>query len=108
MATFFGLATRQFTQKYCDKDSNGYWKVADFTKACRFLENKKCTIYQARPTQCRTWPFWPELMNARSWAKEVAGFCPGVGKGRVWTENEIRRQLKLQKLSERKDRFALR
>jgi Fe-S-cluster containining protein len=100
MAKLLGLDTRSFTKKYCDKDSNGFWKIADFTAACRFLEGRHCTVYEARPTQCRTWPFWPEVMNARSWSKDVASYCPGVGKGRRWTGEEIRRQLVIQKQSE--------
>ncbi len=100
MAKYFKIETRAFTKKYCEKDSSGLWKIADFTKACRFLKDKQCGIYEARPTQCRTWPFWPEVMNARSWNKEVAAYCPGVGKGRVWTKNEIQQQLTIQKKSE--------
>lgn len=100
IARHFGIPTREFTTKYCDRDSNGFWKVADFTKACRFLEGKRCSVYQARPTQCRTWPFWPEVLNARAWAKDVAAYCPGIGKGRTWTREEIERQLTIQRRSE--------
>ncbi|MDD3462739.1 MAG: YkgJ family cysteine cluster protein [Sulfurospirillaceae bacterium] len=39
------------------------------------LENKKCTIYEARPTQCRTFPFWEHF---KSNIKEVETECPGV------------------------------
>lgn len=42
---------------------------------CVFLEDGKCSVYHYRPTQCRTFPFWPEhwitkFKNAKSW-------CPG-------------------------------
>ncbi|KAJ1484251.1 hypothetical protein T484DRAFT_1948245 [Baffinella frigidus] len=34
--------------------------------ACIFLDEKgACSIYEARPTQCRTYPFWPENMGSR-------------------------------------------
>ena len=100
MAKHFRLPTGSFTRKFCDKDSNGYWKLRDFTAACRFLEGAKCGVYQARPTQCRTWPFWPETMSAKGWAKEVAAYCPGVGKGKLWSAEEIEKQLEIQKQSE--------
>ncbi len=29
-------------------------------------------------------------MDAKKWDAEVAAFCPGVGRGRLWTEAEIR------------------
>lgn len=100
LAKLFSLSTREFSKKYCDKDSLGNWKVSDFTSACRFLDGKRCKVYEARPTQCRTWPFWPEVMSAKGWAKEVASYCPGVGKGRVWSKEEIEVQLKKQIRSE--------
>lgn len=100
MAKHFGLSVREFSKTYCDKDSNGFWKVNDFTKACRFLENKQCKVYEARPTQCRTWPFWPEVMSAKAWSKEVSAYCPGVRKGRIWSKQEIEKQLKIQVKSE--------
>jgi uncharacterized protein len=96
LAQHFGLSTREFSRKFCDKDENGNWKISDFTSACRFLKGNKCQVYEARPTQCRTWPFWPEVMGARSWNREVASYCPGVGKGRLWSEEEIRKQLATQ------------
>jgi len=49
-------------------------------KQCRFLKRGKCSVYEARPQQCRTWPFYPEHMNPKKWAT-VAKFCPGIGKG---------------------------
>lgn len=40
-----------------------------------------CTVYQDRPRQCRTWPFWRRLVATReAWAAETAG-CPGMGRG---------------------------
>ena len=36
-------------------------------------------------------------MSAKAWAKDVAAFCPGVGKGRVWTREEIDQLVKEQK-----------
>jgi Fe-S-cluster containining protein len=100
LARHFGLATQAFTRKYCEKDGNGYWTIADFNASCRFLEGKRCGVYEARPTQCRTWPFWPEVMGARAWSREVASYCPGVGKGRTWTRAEIERELARQRESE--------
>ena len=46
--------------------------ASDFTQ-CIFLgtDGKQCSIYEARPLQCRTYPWWPRLlMNQHEWAKE--------------------------------------
>ena len=36
-------------------------------------------------------------MSAKAWKKDVATFCPGVGKGRLWTKAEIDEQVAEQK-----------
>jgi Fe-S-cluster containining protein len=100
LAKHLKVPTATFTKKYCDRDSNGFWKLNDFTDSCQFMKGTKCEVYKARPTQCRTWPFWPENMGAKAWAKEVKAFCPGVGKGKVWTASEIEKTLKVQAKSE--------
>lgn len=45
---------------------------------CIFLEDKLCSIYQVRPTQCATYPWWPDLMNPISWRIEAAEVCEGL------------------------------
>ncbi len=100
LAKKLNIKTSEFTKKYCSKH-NDVWKLNEHINAdCMFLKNKRCTVYEARPTQCRTWPFWPEVLNAKTWNKEVASFCPGVNKGKVWNAEEIQIQLKDQIKSE--------
>ena len=48
-----------------------------------------CTVYSARPVQCRTWPFWPEnIATPEDWA-HVMCVCPGSGRGRWFSLEEI-------------------
>lgn len=45
----------------------------DIIISCVFLEpdGKQCSIYEARPVQCRTYPFWPTIMESmQSWDSE--------------------------------------
>jgi len=101
MAEHLGMPLAQFTRKYCDQHQGHYHLKEDSSRLeCLFLDGKRCGIYEARPTQCRTWPFWPEVMNAKTWNKEVRGFCPGVDKGRVIPAEEIEKQLAEQRRSE--------
>lgn len=90
IAKVLKISTRQFTREYCTK-TDGLFHLSKLTGPCVFLEEKRCTVYEGRPAQCRTWPFWPENMNARTWSKDVARFCPGVGKGPVISAKEIER-----------------
>jgi len=57
---------------------------------CVFLDEKRrCSVYQARPQQCRTWPFWDSnLKTAEDW-KQTCDVCPGSGKGRLYSLSEI-------------------
>ncbi len=56
---------------------------------CIFLRGTRCLVYEARPTQCRTYPFWPaNLASAEAW-NAAAADCPGIGEGRRWTADEI-------------------
>ncbi|MBL7544755.1 MAG: YkgJ family cysteine cluster protein [Bdellovibrionaceae bacterium] len=90
-AKYLDISTRKFTSQYCEQRS-GVWHLKEDPKNpdCMFLKNKKCSVYEARPIQCRTWPFWPEVLNAKAWKKDVVSFCPGIGKGKLYSAAEIK------------------
>jgi Fe-S-cluster containining protein len=92
MSKVLGITTTEFTKKYCTT-TNGLYHLEHPEKHCVFLENKRCKAYEGRPTQCRTWSFWPENMNAKTWNTEIAPFCPGVGKGKLYGLDEIKKIL---------------
>ncbi|MEN6383868.1 MAG: YkgJ family cysteine cluster protein [Phycisphaerales bacterium] len=70
------------------------------TKDCIFLTTvngmKGCSIYNFRPTQCRTWPFWSYNLHTPDDWNIAAQKCPGLNKGRLYTIDEIEK-LKNQK-----------
>ncbi len=103
MAKELNLKTSEFTKKYCKRDGDGFFFLVTGPESheCIFLENgNRCRVYKGRPSQCRTWPFWPEVMNAKIWKKEVASYCPGVGKGKLWSKKQMQKILDEQKASE--------
>ncbi len=97
LARAFGIPTRQFTRQYCAR-TDGLFHIRDTGPDCRFLQARRCSVYADRPTQCRTWPFWPENMSAKAWSS-IAGFCPGVGHGRTVPLEQIERLLCEQRRS---------
>ena len=54
-----------------------------------------CTVYHARPLQCRAFPFWDSIMcSPEAW--ETAGrYCPGIRSGDLHGEDEINGFLRL-------------
>ena len=52
-------------------------------------EEARCSIYGVRPSQCRLFPFWTEVMRSEeSWAS-YAKSCPGMNDGRLYSASEI-------------------
>ncbi len=90
LARHLGLATLAFTRDYCD-ETEGLHHLRGPGQDCEFLQGGRCSVYEARPRQCRTWPFWRENMVERVWREEVTPFCAGVGQGRRYTREEIDR-----------------
>jgi Fe-S-cluster containining protein len=66
---------------------------------CVFFDKEAgCTVYEARPRQCRTWPFWESnVATPAAWAR-THDICPGAGKGDLISAEEITRRLKVIKL----------
>ena len=93
IAKYLNVSINLFKKKYCEY-SDGYLhlKEININGNCQFLENKKCSIYTARPMQCRTWPFWKENMNTKKWNNEILDFCPGIGKGRLISFSMIQKK----------------
>jgi Fe-S-cluster containining protein len=103
LAAELGLAEPEFYRRYARKVDNR-WSLREHKTThgydCVFLDRETipgkavCSVYSSRPTQCRTWPFWPEMLKSRSaWD----GFkrrtpCPGMDQGRLVSVEQIRIQ----------------
>lgn len=103
MAEHVGLTYQQFLDKHAHVLGQA-WSLKDHLTEhgydCTFLvrdENGqgRCSIYEVRPLQCRTWPFWPDnLRNKTTW-RQASVRCPGmkagmVGNGKLYPVEEIR------------------
>ena len=68
--------------------------------ACVFFdtEARTCTVYNARPRQCRTWPFWDSnLRTPQDWAA-TCEICPGSGQGKLHQIEVIEKQRSVMRL----------
>ena len=68
--------------------------------ACVFFDTtaRKCTVYSARPRQCRTWPFWDSNLKTEADWKYTCSVCPGSGKGQMHTLQQIEEQRQVMKV----------
>lgn len=81
IATHLGLSFDDFTKKYIRQVGERFSLVerksgSDYE--CVFLRGKRCTIYEARPKQCKTFPWWPQNLESQESWKEVAKECEGI------------------------------
>ena len=67
---------------------------------CVFLDEKtrRCTVYSARPRQCRTWPFWDSNLKSPDDWEATKRVCPGCDKGRLYELAEIEDQRKVMRV----------
>lgn len=55
-------------------------------------ETRTCNVYQLRPRQCRTWPFWDSNLRTPEAWQDVCEVCPGSGKGKLYQLETIEEQ----------------
>jgi len=48
------------------------------TGDCVFLSDGRCSVYQARPAQCRSYPWWPANLTDRAAWGRAATECEGI------------------------------
>jgi len=65
---------------------------------CIFLDRDSipgkaiCGVYEDRPAQCRTWPFWPSIITSRRTWETAKRTCPGIDTGPLISPSQIRIQ----------------
>jgi Fe-S-cluster containining protein len=92
LAAQLEMSEAQFEDKYCDHEDG--WRFLRRTGgACVFLNKKGlCDVYEARPKQCATWPFWQDnLASKKTWTGPVKKCCPGIDTGELKSADEAER-----------------
>ncbi len=101
IAETLGIDEVTFYRRYARR-IHGRWSLeevkSDDGLDCIFLDRltapgkARCSIYPVRPTQCRTWPFWPENLESRAaWDEAKRNTpCPGMDRGSLIPIEAIR------------------
>jgi Fe-S-cluster containining protein len=64
---------------------------------CVFFDtdSRACSVYDARPRQCRTWPFWNSNVRTLEQWRQTCEICPGSGRGPLYSLEQIEQQRQL-------------
>lgn len=101
LARRLGLSIDAFTRDYTHMTREGRSLNEKKTPAgldCIFLDREKvpgkavCGVYEDRPIQCKTWPFWPSVIKSKSSWNAAKRTCPGIDQGNRHTPQQIRIQ----------------
>ena len=102
LGSTLGLTRNDLLARYCREVPLGVATRISLKEKpnldCVFWAEGGCTIYDSRPLQCRSFPFWSSALASREEWERTAAQCPGIGQGplhsRVEIEGWVRRRLR--------------
>lgn len=98
LAAHLNISLEQFREYYTTLVEGGrrILKDSPHGEYCTFLdsETNQCSVHEARPQQCRTFPFWRHHFESEGNWGLLGQQCEGVGRGQLFTEEDILRRLK--------------
>jgi Fe-S-cluster containining protein len=78
LAEHLGISLPEFNKAYTQAEDTGHRTLRFVDGHCIFLDGPTCTVHEAKPVQCRTWPFWDELLESEeTYREQVLDFCAG-------------------------------
>lgn len=99
LAKRFGMSPAQFRDTHTHIGDHGRSlneRQSEAGRDCVFLDREKfpgravCGVYEDRPAQCRTWPFWKSNVVSRYAWRRAKHVCPGMDRGKRYTPLQIR------------------
>ncbi|MDR0910962.1 MAG: YkgJ family cysteine cluster protein [Spirochaetaceae bacterium] len=87
------LRPEQFVKVYCRNIGAEISLKERRNFDCIFWKNNEngggCELYRARPLQCRTFPFWQQILTSKKAWDAYSQHCPGMNSGKLYTMEEI-------------------
>jgi hypothetical protein len=81
LAEHLGITRAEFKRRYLCGTAPLLRFRKQRQKQCPFLLSDGCSVHEVKPLQCRSFPYWPELLDKASERREAAAFCPGMNRG---------------------------
>mgnify|MGYP000863215831 CR=1 FL=1 len=90
LARATGQSVAAFSRKHVRRVGDRLSLVERHNGDCVFWDRERgCIVYEARPVQCRTWPFWSENVATKAAWEATRAKCPGSGRGNWFSLDEI-------------------
>ena len=91
LAAYVGKDEVAFEREFVRRKGIRRTLMERFDGDCVFFDkaSRGCRVYPARPTQCRTWPFWERNVASPETWQETCEECPGSGEGPLVTVESI-------------------
>ncbi|MDR2444580.1 MAG: YkgJ family cysteine cluster protein [Spirochaetaceae bacterium] len=90
----------EFIQVYCrwiDWDGGARLSLKEKTSLDCIFWKDGCLIYEARPVQCRTYPFWESMLGSEEVWLCTTEECPGAGSGSLVSGEYIESCMELER-----------
>jgi hypothetical protein len=85
------MDTLTFLKKCCRPVERSGSMIASLLEKVNYdclFWNNGCIIYEDRPMQCRTYPYWPMIVESNLVLESEKGRCPGIGRESSFTLDE--------------------
>lgn len=93
LVAHFNMTEKEFKATYCRIVDFGFIKRLSLKEKnnydCIFWSEPGCTLYGARPLQCRAFPFWPRNVSSKPDWDDAAQHCPGMNQGKLHSKEVI-------------------
>ncbi|GAN34532.1 MAG: YkgJ family cysteine cluster protein [Candidatus Brocadia sp. AMX2] len=88
ISAFLGITQNAFAKNYL-RSINDRFSLLEYGNGDCIMYDNGCKIYDVRPCQCRSFPFWTSNLENRSEWEKLRKTCPGIGKGKLHTIKDI-------------------
>jgi Fe-S-cluster containining protein len=102
LAQEFGMNYTEFIKTWCrwipfsrGRDRLSLKEKSNFDCVFWKDDNSGCSVYRARPLQCRAFPFWDSVVCSGEAWKNAGKSCPGINTGETHSRVEIENYLSL-------------
>lgn len=87
------LDRTEFLDAYCKNVDLGLVRRVSLKEQenfdCVFFLEGRCSVYPFRPLQCRSYPFWPSIVESEKAWQDEAAHCPGINVGRRHSDETV-------------------